>query len=75
MSHPDEFDEVAEWAWSEGIDAIDAKDDEYSEASAHVEMFLVLGSVLEMHGWTRDELIKLLDEVSFEGGAPAEKLH
>ena len=32
-------------------------------------------SVLEMCGWTRDELVKLLDEVSFEGGTPAEKLH
>jgi len=35
-----ESNELIEWAWGDGLAAIDAKDAEYTEASAHVEMFL-----------------------------------
>jgi hypothetical protein len=59
-----------------GIAAIDAQDEKYVEVSAHVEMFLVLGGVLSMCGWTRDELIVLLDECVFdELPVSAERLH
>ena len=63
MTLDEEITDICDWAWTEGLDAIDAKDKEYGEASAHVEMFLVLGAVLEQFGWTRDELIAMLDRV------------
>ena len=65
-----ETNELMNWAWSDGIAAVDAKDSEYTEASAHVEMFLVLGEVLNMLGWSRDELIELMDDVVFADGTP-----
>ena len=72
----EELNDVCEWAWTEGIAAIDAQDEKYVEVSAHVEMFLVLGNVLEQCGWTRDELIAILDDCAFEGVVPSsERLH
>lgn len=65
MTFDDEMDELVEWSWGAGIAAIDAKDAEYTEASAHAEMFIVLGSVLNMCGWTRAELIEMLDDCVF----------
>ena len=76
MTPDEEWNDVCEWAWGEGIAAIDAKDGQYTEASTHLEMFLVLGNVLEHFGWTRDELISLLDDCAFEGDVPpTERLH
>jgi hypothetical protein len=72
MTPDEEFTDVCDWAWTEGLDAIDAKDKEYSEVSAHLEMFLVLGAVLGQLGWTRDELIDLLDECAFEDATPTD---
>jgi hypothetical protein len=65
MSFDDEMDELIEWCWDDGIAAIDAKDAEYTEASAHVEMFIVLASVLSMFEWTRADLIEMLDDCVF----------
>jgi len=65
-----ETNELMNWAWNDGVAAIDAKDGEYTEASAHVEMFLVLGEVLNMLGWSRDELIELMDDVVFADSTP-----
>ena len=76
MTPDEESDAVIEWAWGEGIEAIDAKDKEFVEASAHLEMFLVLGDVLHMCGWTRDELAQLLDECVFnDEPADGETIH
>jgi hypothetical protein len=75
MTPEQEFNEVLDWAWGEGIEAIDAKDKGYTEISAHLEMFLVLGEVLRMCDWTRDEIVKLLDEQVFDGDEPPELLH
>jgi hypothetical protein len=72
MTPDEEFTDVYDWAWEEGIAAIDAKDEQYTEASARVEMFLVLGAVLGHFGWTRDELIDLLDDCVFEDTVPAD---
>jgi hypothetical protein len=72
MTLEEEMTDVCDWAWTEGLDAIDAKDEQYAEASAHVEMFLVLGAVLADFGWTREELIPLLDECVFEDMTPAD---
>jgi hypothetical protein len=66
MTPEEEFNEVLDWAWTKGIEAIDAKDKQYAEASVHLEMFLVLGEILGMCGWTRDELLSILDEHVFD---------
>ena len=60
-----EMTDLIDWAWGDGLAAIDAKDAECKEASAHIEMFLVLGDVLSMLGWTRNDLIQILDECVF----------
>jgi hypothetical protein len=65
MSFDDELDELIEWCWGDGIAAIDAKDEGYTEVCAHAEMFIVLGSVLNMRGWTRADLIEMLDDCVF----------
>ena len=65
MTFDDEMDELIEWSWGDGIAAIDAKDAKYTEASAHVEMFIVLASVLSMLEWTRADLIEMLDDCVF----------
>ena len=74
MTFDEEMTDVCDWAWTEGLDVISAKDEQYSEASAHVEMFLVLGAVLADFGWTRDELVGLLDDCVFEDGVPVHGL-
>ena len=39
MTLDEEMTDVCDWAWTEGLDAINAKDEQYSEVSVHVEMF------------------------------------
>lgn len=72
MTLDEEVTEICDWAWTEGLDAINAKDNKYCKASVYVEMFLVLGAVLEQQGWTRDELISMLDECAFENTVPGD---
>ena len=69
-----EFESASDWAWGEGIAAIDAKDEEYKEASVHAEMFIVLGNVLRMNGWAHEELVELLNDCVFENNKQ-EMLH
>lgn len=76
MTPDEELDDVVEWAWTDGISAIDAKDEQYAEVSAHVEMFLVLAEVLRMCEWSREELIGMLDECVFDvPPEPVARLH
>lgn len=70
------MDELQEWAWTEGLKPIDAKDEQYEEPYAHFEMFMVLAQIIRMQGWTRDEVVDLLDDCIFsEENTPSALLH